>query len=183
MRKSIAGEIAAELKNQQEELQQKVKREIDAQVETLSKAGAKKILIIEDSPLHQNAAKKQLGEYDLTILKSFSVFYLLMKRMELNLDSFDVVLTDVNLPSPRTMENNVEAATGPFVAFAALAAGVKSIGIISDLDSHSGEYGRAMGLLEGLCIQSEKAKMVFSGRLLESGEKDWAHLLKRLVSE
>lgn len=112
-----------------------------------------KILVVEDNPLHQEAARILLAEHDVTIVGSFVDFYKMVtpirssdpkdnKPAELDLASFDVVLTDVNLPS----HHSAEAATGFVVALQVLAAGVKRVGIITDANHHRDSYGRAFDL-------------------------------------
>jgi len=111
-----------------------------------------KILIVEDSPLHQEAARLLLAEHDVTIVESFTDFFKKVTPIrssdprgnvpaELDLASFDAVLTDVNLPS-----HHGEAATGFVVALQALASGVKRVGIITDANHHRDSYGRAFDL-------------------------------------
>ncbi|MBI2624239.1 hypothetical protein HYW67_01965 [Candidatus Parcubacteria bacterium] len=112
-----------------------------------------KILVIEDSPLHQEAARILMPEHDVNIIDSFISFYEKVrpitanipeycKPAELDLASFDAVLTDVNLPS----HHSDEAATGFVIALQALAVGVKRVGIITDANHHRDSYGRAFDL-------------------------------------
>lgn len=112
-----------------------------------------KILVVEDSPLHQEAAHILLSGHDVTVISSFTSFYEKVTPIrsnvpehcepaELDLASFDAVLTDVNLPS----HHSEEAATGFVVALQALAAGVKRVGIITDANHHRDSYGRAFDL-------------------------------------
>ncbi len=112
-----------------------------------------KILVIEDSSIHQEAARILMPEHDVNIIDSFTSFYEKVtpirsnipehcKPAELDLASFDAVLTDVNLPS----HYGKEAATGFVIALQALAAGVKRVGIITDADHHRDAYGRAFDL-------------------------------------
>lgn len=108
-----------------------------------------KILVVEDNPIHQEAAKKQLNNYDVTIMKSFTEFFNAV-RQGVELSDYDVVLTDVKLPSPQDGgRGEVEAATGFVVALKALQEGVKMVGIITDVNHHEDVYGKAMDLWMG----------------------------------
>ena len=111
-----------------------------------------KILVVEDNSLHQEAARILLAEHDVTVVESFTDFFDKVTGVQSNvpehcvppeqdLASFDVVLTDVNLPS-----HHGEAATGFVVALKALATGVKRIGIITDANHHRDSYGKALDL-------------------------------------
>ncbi|HBO16577.1 MAG: hypothetical protein UR69_C0002G0060 [Candidatus Moranbacteria bacterium GW2011_GWE2_35_2-] len=115
---------------------------------------AMKILIIEDNPIHQEAARKQLSDHDLTIMESFIDFFETFRdcwhdKPSMNLAEFDIVLTDINLPSPHDEEVCVEAATGLVIVLKALQYGVKKIGIITDANHHQDAIGKAFDLWMG----------------------------------
>jgi hypothetical protein len=89
-----------------------------------------------------------LKDHDLTIVKSFKELYpwhvspyYAPERKDFSLAQYDVVLTDVNLPSPvdGLRPNTVDGPTGLLVVFKALESGVKYIGAITDASHHSAD--------------------------------------------
>jgi len=153
-----------------------------------------KVLIVEDDPIHQEAAKEQLVDHDLIIMESFVEFFktfndCLGSKPKLDLSSFDAVLTDINLPSPHDRKGVEQAATGFVVALKAMQAGVKYIGIITDASHHDDAYGKALDLwihkppfkAGGIAIWLECYN---AGEYNEDNRlvKNWARLLNGLIS-
>ena len=153
-----------------------------------------KVLIVEDDPIQQEAAKEQLVDHDLIIMESFVEFFktfndCLGSKSKLDLSSFDAVLTDINLPSPHDRKGVEQAATGFVVALKAMQAGVKYIGIITDASHHDDAYGKALDLwihkppfkAGGIAIWLECYN---AGEYNEDNRlvKNWARLLNGLVS-
>ncbi len=115
-----------------------------------------KILIVEDDELNVRAAAEQLKDHELTFVKNFVDFYndfykKIVRDQNLNRDSrdkqitlslseYDMVLTDVNLPSPIDMEPQIiNGSTGLLVVLKALESGVRYIGVITDANHHSAD--------------------------------------------
>ena len=106
----------------------------------------KKILVVEDKPYHQEAARILLPDYDLTIKEDFDSAidvltedgYARGKRQE-----FDIVLTDMLMPQGRgeCMGNpdkwrQEEMPFGYPIVLIAAKEGVPFIGVVSDMSHH-----------------------------------------------
>lgn len=114
-----------------------------------------KILIVEDTKKNIEAAKKQLAGHQLTILSSFKQFINLTGNNTVgapasapwkyeSLSEYDMVLTDVELPSFTDNSPNDEALapTGLMIMTKALSDGVKYIGVITDANHHMDPVSR-----------------------------------------
>jgi CheY-like chemotaxis protein len=116
------------------------------------KGGKMKILVVEDNARYREAAQQQLAEHDLTIMKSFTEFFNACggewfgNNPTVNIGDFDIVLSDLHMPSPHDKKGEVEAATGFVVLLKALEAGVKKIAILTDGDHHEDTYSKALDL-------------------------------------
>lgn len=162
-----------------------------------------KILVIEDNQVHQAAAKRQLESvgHDVLILESFTDFSRKVlglvrasdhyRKPEIELGSFDAVLTDVHLPSFNDMtREETSSPTGFLVAMAALSAGVKMIGVVTDANHHEDYVSKGLDAgcffqpflfgenriyLTNSCMHS----IEFDGQIVY--EKDWIHVLNILI--
>lgn len=138
--------------------------------------------------MHQKAAHEQLAEHDLTIMKSFTRFFNVSKRRNLNkyLSNFDMLLTDVNLPSPNDKQKKENGATGFVIAFKALEAGIKFIGIITDSDHHQDTYSKALDLWLNQGPFSVGDVRIYLENDYDAvtkwgGPKDWKNMVTRLI--
>ena len=97
-----------------------------------------KILIIEGNPIHRQAAMQQLADHELIIMSTFTEFFKKIARDHKNafLPQFDMLLTDVNLPSFLGRKNMGENATGFVIVIKGLEAGIKKIGILTEIEHH-----------------------------------------------
>jgi len=106
------------------------------------------ILVIEDSAAHQQAAREQLAEHNLTIVGTFPeamralgshMFAKMGKKAYEYEGNFDVVLTDMEMPVDKRLESldhgNVKDTSAPYGLILALRAaqvGVKYVAMITD---------------------------------------------------
>jgi hypothetical protein len=98
------------------------------------------ILVIEDTLKHQQAARLQLAEHDVTIAGGYAEGNKLIWENE---GKWDVVLLDLMLPasmcgaggSGEKMEGQ-EMPIGTILAFLALKNGCKNVAIVTDLNHH-----------------------------------------------
>jgi len=106
-----------------------------------------KILVIDDNPLHREAAKAQLAEHDLTIVDNYDEARKLILnggfRISESQHSFDVVLTDLLMPVTEKTHGNYEQGLtgqemplGIFLALLAIGGGAKYVGLITDANHH-----------------------------------------------
>lgn len=105
-----------------------------------------KILVIDDSSIHQAAAKKQLGEeHDLTVVGSYDEAQTLLgyKSCDNRSDKheFEVVLCDLLMPPSDQMLahgwKQEEMPVGIFLALLAAKNGAKYVAVFTDSDHHS----------------------------------------------
>ncbi len=108
-----------------------------------------KILIFDDSTRHQDMAKRQLGDHELTI---FGDYQDALNALDYGKDTFDVVLTDLMVPSfPHDLTRaQEEMPVGTSIALLALAKGVKWVAIVSDANHHDHPGVRAT---DALCFK------------------------------
>jgi len=97
-----------------------------------------KILIVEGNAVHRKAAVQQLTDHELTIMSSFTEFFKKIAHNHKNafLPQFDMLLTDVKLPLLPERKNMAEAPTGFVVVLKGLEAGIKMIGILTEIDHY-----------------------------------------------
>lgn len=116
-----------------------------------------RILVVEDNPLHIEAARQQLASHDLTIVSGYD-----QASEQLNpwkKSNFDVVLTDVMIPkggnecmSPKGValaNKQEEMPYGPVIALKALSIGVKRVGILTSGNHHDDPFVFAFDRLPG----------------------------------
>tara|TARA_Y100000310_G_C20688765_1_gene820841 strand:- start:2811 stop:3428 length:618 start_codon:yes stop_codon:yes gene_type:complete len=95
------------------------------------------ILVVEDTPIHQEAARELLKEYNVTIVGTFddAVDSLHQKK-------YNIVLTDMFIPQGRgEMQRDKESASTPqdlgtYIAMYSAQLGVPYVAICSDSDHH-----------------------------------------------
>jgi CheY-like chemotaxis protein len=107
-----------------------------------------KILIFDDSMVHQLTARKQLKEHELTVTGDLT-----KALCELNNSSatFDVVLTDLMVstdPNDPTKAGQ-EMPAGMALALLALKKGIKAVAIVTDANHHDHPGVRVTDLLTG----------------------------------
>ena len=97
-----------------------------------------KILVIDDSAIHQAAARKQLADHDLTVVGSYDEGQALLGKYD-----FEVVLVDLLMPaSSQSLGRNTHLAgqempVGIFLALLAAKNGAKFVAVFTDSDHHS----------------------------------------------
>lgn len=165
-----------------------------------------KILLVEDTQRHIDAAKSQLSEHELTIVTGFD-----QAREELGLRCmdtprhdnyglevlpFDVLLTDVMLPKggsecmgpegQELAEQQGPMPYGPIIALHAIQRGIKRVGILTDGNHHSDPFIFAFDNLKGFQIADVRVvcsnEYVILGSSIRELIKDWAKLLEMVVN-
>ena len=125
----------------------------------------KRILVVENSEQHIEAARKQLGQYELAIVSDYRAFlekvigtrvqkYIMGYPDSIELaigfpknPNYDAVLTDMNFPEkPGSHEN----ALGYAVAMMCAAAKVPLVGIVSATNHHMGPLAEGLAKLKHL---------------------------------
>ncbi|MFA6447317.1 MAG: response regulator [Patescibacteria group bacterium] len=146
-----------------------------------------KILVIENSAVHQQAAKNQLAEHDLMVVDSCFDAQSLIRKGD-----YDVVLTDLMLNDGFRWGCNEggEIGSGVFVVLLAAMNHVRYIGLLSDTGRHAGWEAASLAELGGgkpmpITIQGAKVLLCSSdaGMIDNDGTKNWAKLLKALIEE
>lgn len=105
-----------------------------------------KILVIDDSSIHQAAAKRQLTDHDLTVVGTYDEAQALLGYNKWNDRSdrhdFEVVLCDLLMPASGQMQASFELVgkempVGIFLAILAAKNGAKHVAILTDCNHHS----------------------------------------------
>lgn len=133
-----------------------------------------KILVIDDSPIHQNAARKQLAaEHDLTVVGSYDEAQALVAEPH----RFEVVLCDLLMPASGQMQAGFDLAgkempVGIFLALLACKNGAKHVGLLTDSDHHSHPASACLDAFNE--AESRPTAFAVAGsRLLLSNDRNW----------
>jgi CheY-like chemotaxis protein len=154
-----------------------------AAAEPSAPADAPRVLVIDDTEKHCVAARTQLAaQYRLTVVSTYA-----QGKEEVG-QGYDVVLTDLMLPaSTETLGTDAitkyvgqEMPLGFVLALLAAKAGVKRIGVVTDLNHHAHPISAALDHLTGI-FTVEGAKVVFSNRAGGTEGKDWKGVLDSLL--
>lgn len=123
-----------------------------------------KILVIDDSPLHQQSARQTLEGHDVTIVATydeavalFGLHAMPWRLKEWPQQEFDVVLADLMMPAGMaglggdgTQYNGQEMPMGfPLVLMAVLKSNAKYLAVVTDTNRHDHPAARALTLLIG----------------------------------
>ena len=123
-----------------------------------------KILVIDDSPLHQESARQTLEGHDVTIVGTydeavalFGLHAMPWRLKECQPQKFDVVLSDLMMPAGMgglggdgTQYNGQEMPMGfPLVLMAVLKSNAKYLAVVTDTNRHDHPAARALTLLIG----------------------------------
>lgn len=150
-------------------------------------ADAPRVLVIDDTLKHIQAAYDQLGA---TCRLTTATTYL-QGLEHVKKGSFDAVLTDVMMPaSSMTLSANavrMHAGQSTVVDrtlwLLAAKRGVKRIGVVTDANHHSHPASADIDNLEGHVFRVEDAKVIFTNRMLTADDvKDWKGLLERVMN-
>jgi CheY-like chemotaxis protein len=178
---------------------------IEGNIIMKAQAPALKILVVEDSPLNIEAAKKQLAGYDLTVVASYDeareYFAIDMFGRKYREETFDVVLTDVMLPfssikgerkvlRKEVFEKIAEqlAPYGPIIVLHALQCGVKRVGVLTAGNHHDDQFVYAFDGLSGLSAGDVRVKCSQGYDLWDAEDdagnsvKNWKDLLDKLLT-
>jgi CheY-like chemotaxis protein len=142
-----------------------------------------KILVIDDSPIHQAAAKKQLGEHhDLTVVGSYDEGQALLgyEKWDRHSDKhdFEVVLVDLLMPPSRQMQSDSRAweemPVGIFLAILAAKNGAKYVAVLTDSNHHSHPASACIDALNKK--EYRPSHFVVEGaQVLLSNNRGWVH--------
>ncbi len=100
-----------------------------------------KILVVEDSAIHQQAARLQLAGHNLTIVATCQEAQSQLK------EAWDVVLTDMMIPWTDGCE---EMPLGMTLVMLALKSGVKKIALVTDANHHENLNSRALDVFRSV---------------------------------
>jgi len=167
------------------------------------------ILVIDDNTSHQQAAREQLAEHNLTIVGGFPEAMRILGSHQRVLQGdqdykyegdFDVVLTDMEMPVERLKGldrdavKDVSAPYGLVLALRAAQVGVKYIAMITDTNHHQGAMSNALDMITGAywehgggVFQVNESRVLFAHaetkRNVENVYvKQWHEALARLLS-
>lgn len=132
-----------------------------------------KILVVEDRQDQREAAEQQLAGHEITFKNNlmdffpFKLFWSDSERKDFSLAEYDMVLTDVNIPSPVDQGPMViEGPTGLLVALKAIQSGVKYLGVISEISHHAIDpvaKGLDMWIFSEKAFETGKTKVFIEG--------------------
>ena len=109
-----------------------------------------KVLVIEDSDKHRQAARDTLEEHELTVLCTFDEAMEVLKDGPVHCD---VVLTDLMMPMSPTMlrpelyDPAVQVPYGFVIALKAALAGARHVAVVTDTNHHEGAISAALDYL------------------------------------
>lgn len=112
-----------------------------------------KILVVEDSPIHQASAIQTLEGHEVTIAKSFGEAMQIMMWGDSKDFPFEVVLTDMMMPMsketlvPEAFKPDEQVPYGFIVALKASLCGAKFVAMITDSNHHKGAMSAALDYL------------------------------------
>ncbi len=157
---------------------------------------SKRILVIEDSELHQISAREQFKEYILEIAVDYESGVKAIEKVP------DVMLTDLMMPkgnantlSPEGMQYLFDEFPYGFpLALLAAKQGVKYIGVVTDINHHNHPMSACLDVISGAYWRKEEAKNsiyrinnsllgIFHAPFIEENErkKDWKSVLEILI--
>lgn len=169
-----------------------------------------KILVVDDCPRNQQAAREQLTGHELVIVGTSDEALRAIELAALNSVQFDVVLTDMELPKSATREeicaNNLPGAPpeeeyvyraggainslGFPIAMFAVWRGVKMVAMVTSTYHHHGAMASAVSMVRGHRFEINGARAVFMADCMTGSQasrtdprvKDWKNALERLTS-
>jgi CheY-like chemotaxis protein len=148
-----------------------------------------KILLVDDTPRHRKAGRRQLEAlgHDVTVLIDYSEAQKLVQ-----VESFDVALLDLLMPAESTtlgskaIEEHVgrEIAIGFPLALTMAMAGIPRVAVATDTNHHHHPMSAAVDWFYG------EKKLVVNGAVViimhspmdADGAKDWGKILERLLA-
>ena len=137
-----------------------------------------KILVIDDSPVHQQSARQTLEGHELTVVSSYDEALKFMGQSQWeNVNPrpvFDAVLTDLMMPAGMGLLGGdgmkyvgQEMPMGFGLALlAVLCSGAKLVGVVTDMTRHDHPASRLLGLLIGRdeqWVANGKPRFVMNG--------------------
>ncbi len=150
--------------------------------EEIIRAGAKSILVIDDTIKNIQSAKRTLAGHRVATATGYEEAMDLMKQ-----EKFDVVLTDLYLPMSSNTLSSSAFELGKLVPYGLLLMveaarqGVKYVAVVTDLNHHADPFSAAFDHFSRFSIQIEESKvLMLHARVTEKG-KDWANALKQLL--
>ncbi len=151
----------------------------------IENAGAMKILVIDDTPIHQKSAEILLSEYDLTIAKGYDEAMDYLKN-----NSYDVVLTDMEMPASKHVSDQVLGELIPYglLLYAEAArCGARHVAVVTNLNHHTDPISNAFDTFcrNSITVESAVVKFMHAPMTQLDGEyaKDWKRALEYLLGE
>jgi len=147
-----------------------------------------KVLVLDDNPVHQEAAKSQFSGCKLAVASSYEMAEMWIKNCQ-----FDAVLLDLMIPAPgRTMGKKgmafagQEMPIGIFLVLLALKQGARKIGLLTDTNHHDHPASACVDVFQSQSFPVGDVKIIVSNSYrhlnTESGQrvKNWKQLLEEL---
>lgn len=145
--------------------------------------GAMSVLVIDDTPLYQKSAELLLSHLDLTIARGYDEAMELLKN-----NSYDVVLTDMEMPASKSVSDQVLGELIPYglLLYAEAAKrGAKHVAVVTNLNHHTDPIANAFDYFCRDSIKVENATVRFMHAPMTSMDdkwvKDWKRALEKLL--
>lgn len=146
-----------------------------------------KILVIDDSSIHLEAARKTLVGHDITLCDSHD------EAIELLTCNWDAVLCDLMMPAGENAQGSKgqkfigeEMAVGWSLALTAASRGAKYVAVATDTNHHNHPASAMLDGIRNHMFSVDGARMLMTNNLIfvdvegEEG-KDWGDILDQLV--
>lgn len=143
-------------------------------------AGAKRVLIVDDTPANiQSALETVPGQYELVTASGYTEAMEILDR-----ERFDIVLTDLHMPmsseilSEQAFKLGELIPNGLLIVMEALRNGVKKIAVVTDLSHHSDPFSAAFDHFSGKPIKVGDVEIrMLHASLRSDSAKDWGRYL------
>jgi hypothetical protein len=154
-----------------------------------------RILVVDDSLRHLEAARQSLADHELTLVDSYTAAQILLQKGA----PFDAVLSDLMMPAePQTLGPEGlkflghQIPIGFVVALLAARVGVKRIAVVTDANHHNHPMSAALDWIGSAYWDGKErptfkvngaAVLIAHAKLLPDGGKDWAAALEAVTDD
>jgi hypothetical protein len=146
--------------------------------------GATRVLVIDDTLIHQKSALALLSDCDLTIATGYDEAMSLLQN-----NVYDIVLTDMEMPMSNKLSSHILGKLIPYgllIATEAARSGAKQVAVVTNLNHHTDPFSAAFDHFtrHSYSINGAKVKYLHAPMINLDGEyaKDWKEAMKILSS-
>lgn len=147
----------------------------------IENAGAKRVLVVDDTVKHQKSASVLLSDCDLTIATGYTDAMKLLAS-----EKFDMVLTDMEMPMADALATHILGKKVPYgllIATEAARVGVKQVAVVTDLNHHADPFSAAFDHFaqHDFVINGATVKYMHAPMTNIDGEsvKDWKSAMEK----